>query len=169
MHVNIEIQIVVPRPSASASLTGRRQKPEPKRAIILNVGQDNFISCSLFFRSGFGQKTFVCLPSDADFHARVNSASIASFSSLLIVLFATRPWLITEVEHPPALASVSAASLPMIGLNPFQANLVQSAKFIEAVSGFFIGLFGDICRVQGFKCCLVVHMKDNPFALYFVV
>jgi hypothetical protein len=78
------------------------------------MGRDNFISCSLFFRSGSGQKTFVCLPSEADFHARGHFASIASFSSFLIALFAKRPWPITEVEHPPALASLSAASLPMM-------------------------------------------------------
>jgi hypothetical protein len=89
-------------------------KPEPKRGILPNVGRDNFISCSLFFRSGSGQKTFVCLPSDADFHARVHSASIASFSSLLIALFAKRPWRITQVKHPPALASFLAASLPIM-------------------------------------------------------
>jgi hypothetical protein len=89
-------------------------KPEPKRAVLPNVGQDNFIGCSLFFRSGSGQTTFVCLPSDADFHARVQSASIASFNSLLIALFAKIPWPITEVKQPPALASLSAASLPIM-------------------------------------------------------
>jgi hypothetical protein len=40
-----------------------------------------------------------------------------------------------------------------MGLNPFQSNLVQLAKLIEAFSGFLTGLFGDIGRDQGLKCC----------------
>jgi hypothetical protein len=64
--------------------------------------------------SGAGYYTLVCLLSAVHCHLLVHSLSKYSLSSFLIALLAVNPDPSTEVLLPPALASLSASSLPRI-------------------------------------------------------